>query len=102
MDQGILIAYGLFMLAGAFFGWRAGSKISLLAGLGSAVLVFVGVWIESAHPKNGFLYISILAAMLSIVFTKRFVKTRKFMPSGMLMVVTILFFIFAAIRFIGL
>lgn len=102
MDRIILIAYGLFMLAGAFFGWKAGSKISVYAGLGSAFLVFIGAWIASVHPKNGFLYIAVLAGVLSLVFIKRFLQTQAFMPAGMLMSVTLLFFIFAVIRFIKL
>jgi len=102
MDRIIVIAYGLFMLVGAFFGWRAGSKISLYAGLGSATLVFLGAWITTLHPKNGFLFIAVLAGALTLVFVKRFLQTQQFMPSGMLMGVTLLFFIFAVIRYIKL
>jgi uncharacterized membrane protein (UPF0136 family) len=94
MNNIIIIAYGLFLALGAFFGWKAGSKPSLIAGSASAVLVFIGYFIEKSNPKVGYIMLAVVAAILVIVFIKRLLATGKFMPSGMLMVITLAFLAF--------
>ncbi|HRI15729.1 MAG TPA: TMEM14 family protein [Verrucomicrobiota bacterium] len=78
--------YVALLLAGGIFGFvKAGSRASLIAstisaallGLAAAgVLPFVTVWI-------------VLGALLA-VFAMRLAKTKKFMPAGMLLIVTLL------------
>jgi uncharacterized membrane protein (UPF0136 family) len=94
MNNIIIIIYGLFLASGAYFGWKAGSKPSLIAGSASAILVFIGYFIAQSNPKNGYMMLSIVSAVLVIVFIKRLLATGKFMPSGMLLAVTIAFLAF--------
>lgn len=92
MDASMVpFAFAIFLLVGAFFGWRAGSKASLYAGLGSAVLVSSGGLWAVQDPKNGYIFLTTVAAGLTFVFLSRLMKTKKIMPSGMLFVVSALF-----------
>ncbi len=96
-DQWVLVFYGCFLLVGAFMGYRAGSQISLITGLICAILIFAGVFFIH-QPRNTFLYMTVLNGLLAMVFLMRFLKTRHFMPSGMLLTVTAAVFIFCLFR----
>ena len=91
----ILTLYGLFLLLGAYMGWKKGSKISLIMGLVSGTLVLMGIYLTNTNPMLGYRFITIISGILSFVFLQRLIKTRKFMPSGMLLVMSIIAFIVA-------
>ena len=99
-DKLIVAGYGLFLFLGAFFGWKAGSKISLIMGLVSGILVFAGLYLTGLNPKMGFLLLTVIGGGLSIVFLKRLMATGKMMPSGMLLTVSALFCIYCLMRFL--
>src|SRR5438552_6751655 len=90
----IILGYGVFLAVGAYFGWKAGSSKSLVMGLVSAALVFLGFFLTTTNPRNGYLLLSGVGAILTVVFIMRLLATHKFMPSGMLLVITIAFLIF--------
>ena len=102
MDKMIIAGYGLFLLVGAFFGWKAGSKISLIMGTASAALVFLGLYMTGANARNGFLLLLVVSAVLCVSFTQRYLATHKIMPQGMLLAVTLAFLVFCLIRFLNL
>ena len=81
----ILIIYGAFLILGGFLGFRKGSKVSLVAGVLSGILVFIGVWALGFAPQTAWAFLACLNALLSLSFISRLMKTRKFMPSGMLL-----------------
>ncbi len=85
----ILILYSCFLLIGAFFGWSAGSKISLIMGIVSAFLVFLGIYLISISELVGYSFLITISGILVIVFFKRLLTTRKFVPAGMLLGATI-------------
>ncbi len=85
----ILVLYGLFLILGGFLGFRKGSKISLIMGLGSGILVLLGVWLSTFNPRAGLIFLTCLNVLLSLSFISRLVKTRAFMPSGMLLLITL-------------
>ena len=99
-DKLIIAAYGLFLFLGAFFGWRAGSQVSLIMGIVSGLLVFAGLGLMSVNPKMGLLLLTIIGGGLSFVFLKRLMVTAKFMPSGLLLIVSALFAIFCLMRYL--
>ena len=101
MNNMIVLAYGLFMFVGAFFGWKVGSKISLIAGSVSGILVLLGLYWTTVSPKHGYLFLLIVAGLLTCTFVMRFIKTQHFMPSGMLLLVTALFLIFSITRYLS-
>lgn len=95
-EQIIFGIYGLFLLIGGFVGWKKGSKASLVAGTISGLLVLCGVWWMSFNVVKPRIFLFFVTALLSIVFLVRLVKTKKFMPAGMLLLVTVGMAIYAA------
>jgi uncharacterized membrane protein (UPF0136 family) len=91
----------LFLIFGAFQGYKAGSKVSLIAGLNSGICVLVGVWMAGVNPELGFGFLSLVTALLAVMFTVRLIKTKKFMPSGMLLIVTVVALVTAVLSFLG-
>ncbi len=88
--QIVLILYALLMLAGGIVGFRkASSKASLYAGSASALLLLLAWLVSTSSLAAGLWLGAIVAILLSIVFAMRLAKTTKFMPSGMLLVVSV-------------
>jgi uncharacterized membrane protein (UPF0136 family) len=100
LGQIVLMVFGLLMLIGGFFGNRAGSKVSLYAGSGSAALLFVAVLVSVMDMRFGLGMGIVIAALLCVVFGVRFLKTRKIMPSGMMLGVSILALVLLAFSLI--
>ena len=86
----VFVIYGLLLLSGAYFGYKAGSQISLIMGIVSGMVVLVGVYLLSKGEQVGLIIVAVLSAYLSVQFTIRYMKTKKIMPSGMLLGVSIL------------
>ena len=85
MFKGIGLAYGIFLILGAFLGWKAGSKVSLVMGLVSGCLVLFSVYLMNTNFNLGAGLLAGISGVLSVIFLLRFVKTQKIMPSGMLL-----------------
>lgn len=86
----VLIVYGVLMLGGGVMGYaKAGSKMSLYMGAISSVLVFLSVFWMKNNPALGLGAATSTAGILSVVFLMRFLKTKAFMPSGMLLVLSL-------------
>ncbi|OGX06134.1 MAG: hypothetical protein A2Z88_04400 [Omnitrophica WOR_2 bacterium GWA2_47_8] len=99
LDKIIVTAYGLFLLSGAYFGWKAGSRVSLIMGIVSGILIFAGLYVMTAvNMKSGFWMLSIVSGFLAGVFLMRLLKTHQFMPSGMLLAISLIFLIFCLMR----
>jgi uncharacterized membrane protein (UPF0136 family) len=81
-----LIVTGVLVAVGGIIGFiKARSMPSLLAGVVSGILLVVCFIVASQHDaKAGLIGGIVLLAILEAVFTMRFAKTKKFMPSGML------------------
>ena len=87
--QSLLLVYALLMAGGGIAGYtKAGSKPSLVAGLTSAVLVLVALAITFSNRGIGVWAGAVVAGLLCLVFLLRLSKTKKFMPSGMLLLVS--------------
>ena len=96
----IIIAYGLLLLVGGFMGYKAGSKVSLIMGTVSGLLVFVGVYWSHLSPKNSYFYLAIVSAVLIGAFLQRYVKTKKFMPGGLLGLISLIIFVICLQQFL--
>ena len=85
----VLWIYIVLLLAGGLIGFfKAGSKVSLVSSAASAALLIlctVGIFTASVATA----LINIVMALLIVVFAIRLAKTRKFMPSGLMLVVTV-------------
>ena len=87
----VLFIYALLLAGGGTFGYlKAGSRNSLIAGVGSAVLTLAALGVTFWRPFGGFALAAALAFFLSMFFNYRYVTTkRKFMPSGLLAFVSL-------------
>ena len=87
--QVVLVVYALLLIVGGLIGYRkAGSRPSLIAGSASGAIALLTAGLMLADARAVWLGI-ILAAAMIVVFSIRFAKTRKFMPSGMLGVLSV-------------
>jgi uncharacterized membrane protein (UPF0136 family) len=90
VGQVALGVYAVLLAVGGVIGYvKAGSKPSLVAGIGSAVLALICLVLSKSQPPVGLGLGALLAACLLVVFTMRFAKSRKFMPGGMLMAISL-------------
>ena len=86
----ILSVYGVLLLSGAYFGMKAGSKISLIMGLVSGALVLLNVYYIGTSPACAYKGLTAISGILCVVFIIRLIKTQKFMPSGMLLLMSVI------------
>ncbi len=87
VGQVVLIIYALLLAGGGVMGYvKAGSRPSLIAGVGSAVVAIIALVLSLTltGSRAGFLLGMVLALVLTLVFLRRLGKTHKFMPSGVL------------------
>jgi uncharacterized membrane protein (UPF0136 family) len=80
-----LAIYGLLLAIGGYIGFRAGSKTSLRAGLIAGVLAFIGAGTVTDNGVLGLRFGSFVAGAMIVVFGIRLAKTRKLLPSGVLL-----------------
>ena len=101
LEQIIILGYAAFLFLGAFFGAKAGSKISIIMGIGSGLLIIVGDILLLNNYKTGLLVLLQVGGLLLVVFLQRLLKTKKMMPSGMLLGISALFFLFILSKYLG-
>lgn len=84
--------YAVLLAVGGVIGYtKAGSRPSLIAGLGSAVAAFLALLLSLQNPSWGMGLGAVVAILLAVFFGYRFaVKTRKFMPAGLLAVMSVI------------
>ena len=82
--------YGALVLAGGVMGYRkAQSTASLTAGLAFGIsLMVTGAMLWGGRRQEWWVAIGLTAALL-IVMGVRYVKTRKFMPAGLMCVLSV-------------
>ncbi len=86
-----LLVYGILILLGGIMGFvKAKSKASLIAGGLSGVALLLAYMYSLQNLKDGLLAACGVTSLLTIVFAMRLAKTKKFMPSGMLLILTML------------
>ncbi len=83
--------YAVLLAVGGVIGYaKAGSRPSLIAGLGSAVAAILALVLCFQNGIWGMGLGAMVALLLACFFGYRFaVKTRKFMPAGLLAVVSL-------------
>ncbi|PSF33114.1 hypothetical protein C7H19_20690 [Aphanothece hegewaldii CCALA 016] len=89
MDIKILAAllYGLLALVGGIAAYsKVKSKASLISGAISGIILLLGAFLQFQGVAWGFYLSLIVTIALLVVFSLRLVKTRKFMPSGLMLI----------------
>lgn len=101
LDHIIVIGYALFLFLGGAMGTKAGSRVSLIMGSVSGAIILLGdVWTRRDFA-GGFMLLTAAAGLLTVVFLQRLLTTKKMMPSGMLLIVNVLFFGFCLFRLLN-
>jgi uncharacterized membrane protein (UPF0136 family) len=87
----ILWAYIILLLVGGLIGFlKANSRVSLISSSIFAALLVATTLPGVFQPRMALGLADLIMAVVLVVFALRLAKTKKFMPSGMLLVVTIL------------
>ena len=96
----VLWIYIVLLLVGGLIGFfKAGSKVSLVtSAVFAAVLILASVPGVLQRPLATNL-VNLLMALLLVVFAIRLAKTKKFMPSGLMLILTVLALALRNIRF---
>ena len=91
VGQVALGIYAVLLAVGGVIGFvKAGSRPSLIAGLISAVAALLALGLSMGNNRLGVPLGLILSITLFVLFGYRYaVKTRKFMPSGLLAVTSL-------------
>ena len=86
----VLIAYGVLVAAGGIFGYvKSQSRPSLIAGSVSGLfLIAAGLLVLMGVAAGAYLGFAV-NVLLVVLFGMRFGKTRKFMPSGMMLALSV-------------
>ena len=90
MVEIVLIAYGVLVAAGGIFGYvKSQSRPSLIAGSVSGLfLIAAGLLVLMGVAAGAYLGFAV-NVLLVVLFGMRFGKTRKFMPSGMMLALSV-------------
>ena len=84
--QIVLLVYAGLLAVGALMGYRAGSKASLIAGGANALLLVVAWWISRDNLAVGLWIGAVISLLVSVMMGRRLAATKKVMPSGMVLV----------------
>ncbi len=81
------LVYGILSIAGGAMGYKqAGSQVSLISGLISGLLLLIGAYLLFGGVASGPIISAIVSLLLVIVFVARLIKTKKFMPAGLMII----------------
>ncbi|NJL56020.1 hypothetical protein HC928_13175 [bacterium] len=92
MNPGIVaaIAYGILAIVGGILGYvQAQSKISLAAGCGCGILLLLCAALQFQGHSWALLAATAITVVLLLAFLMRWLKTRKFMPAGLMLILGI-------------
>ena len=82
--------YGVIMILGGIMGFvKVGSKASLISGVGMGLALLASGFGVSHGNRDSLVAALVIAALLVVIFAIRYAKTRRFMPGGMLAVLSL-------------
>ncbi len=85
-----ILIYAAVLVIGGVVGWRlSGSRMSFTASLTSAALLTTAYSLSHSSSFGGYLMAAIVSLALGILFAVRFRKTGKFLPAGMMLLVSL-------------
>ncbi|MEL4895912.1 TMEM14 family protein [Crocosphaera sp. Alani8] len=86
----VTLIYGVLLLVGGIIGYiSAKSKPSLISGVVSSLLLLISGALQWQQMAVGLVLAQFLTFSLAIVFGIRLWKTRKFMPAGLMLIVSV-------------
>ena len=92
-DWAVVLGFAVLMGLGGWFGFKkSGSKPSLIAGVLSFAVLVAAYLVQEMWVAVG------VTALLSAVFFHRVSKTRKLMPSGLMLILSAVVFVYLLIQ----
>lgn len=85
----IIFIYGLVVLLGGLIGYAKGSQASLIAGTLFALALFASGYGIYKRTVLGYFSAIALSLMLLALFTYRFIGSYKFMPAGLMILISL-------------
>lgn len=96
----LILVYALLVAIGGVIGYvKVKSQQSLLSGLGSGVALAIAWYISLQNPTVGLALAAVIALALLVVFALRFRATGKFMPAGLLAILSLMMTVLFATAF---
>ena len=90
MQTTVLWIYIVLLLIGGLVGFFKGkSQVSLIMSVSFAAALILCALPKILHPDFARNLVNILMTVLLVVFTIRLAKTKKFMPAGLMLAVTV-------------
>jgi uncharacterized membrane protein (UPF0136 family) len=93
MDLSIIatLSYGILALIGGMIGYiQANSQVSLLSGSISGLLLIFAAYFQFQGQTWAVILAVLVTSILVVVFAFRLIKTRKFMPAGLMTILGLL------------
>lgn len=85
------LSFGIVVILGGIIGyWQAGSKISLLSGCISGILLLICAFGLGQNYGWAKPLAIIITTALVVIFTFRLQKSRKFMPAGLMVILGVI------------
>lgn len=85
------LIYGVLAIVGGAIGYKqAGSQVSLISGIISGFLLLIAAYMLYGRSPAGPLLAGVVSLVLVIVFIIRLIKTRKFMPAGLMIIMGVI------------
>jgi uncharacterized membrane protein (UPF0136 family) len=86
----ILWIYIILLVIGGLIGFlKAKSQVSLIMSVAFAVILVFAAIPGLLQPRAAQGLADVVMALLLVVFTMRLIKTKKFMPAGLMLIITI-------------
>ena len=95
------IVFGVLTIAGGVVGYvKAGSVASIIAGLITGVLLLVAALLLPEHRAIGLATAFIISLLLAAQFVPKFIRTGRFMPAGMMSILSVIGIIAAIVAWV--
>jgi uncharacterized membrane protein (UPF0136 family) len=90
MREAVTAVFGVLVIVGGVIGYtKARSIVSLVSGIGCGGLLLYAAYLILGSRAYGIPIAAIVSALLAMIFCLRWVKTKKFMPSGVLLILSL-------------